>query len=406
VTAQLLPGLTRDGVRAAGSALAVQWRRLDRRLVRPYPPLTGNRVELLEFGKSFFGRMLDAVAAARSSVDVEMYLWDVDEVGRGFVRALSDAARRGVRVRVLADAYGARAVVRLLREVAEAGGDVRVFNPFRVKFLRRYFHRTHKKLLLVDGELAFTGGAGFSLCFSSGRRREAPWFDRMFELSGPVCAQLAQVFDTDFHRWHPEPRFSRSRTLPPAAPELPPPAGTSRVRVLRGWPDARDFPVALLEAVHAARERIWIGTPYFVPPRMLARALYRARLRGVDVQVVVPSREYAHPLLYHACRRRYRRWLRQGFALFEFEPSFYHAKMVVADRSVALVGSSNLDAWSWRRNAEIDLTLEDPATVDALAAAFERDRGQSRLVSRADLTVRGWADGAYERLARALDGWL
>lgn len=382
-------------------------RRLGRRLRAPFPEVPGNEVIALSRGEDYYEAMAASIDGAERSVDVEMYLWDADEVGRGFVDRLVAAARRGLRVRVLADAQGARAALCLLGGISVAGGDVRVFNPFLWKWIRRYLHRTHKKLLLVDGRVAWTGGAGFSLDFSLGRGRERPWLDRMFRIRGPVVSHLEVVFETDFGRWAGQaPRRAPEGdvTAPILAP--PPAAGPSTLRVLRGWPDAREFRPLLLQAIRGAKRRVWIGTPYFLPPHSVRRAMYDAAERGADVRVVIPSLEHAHPLLYHATRARYGRWLSKGVRLYEFLPGFYHAKVLVADDALALIGSSNLDSWSWRRNAELDLQVTDEPTVDALAQLHVADRENSHEVTKEDARVRSFLASVKQTTASWFEDWL
>ena len=378
--------------------------RLGRRLVEPFPLVAGNRFATAERSDAYFGRMLGAINEARASVDVEMYLWVDDEVGQSFVAALHAAVTRGVRVRVLVDAVGSSDVVDALRVVDEAGGDVRVFSPFRIRFLSRWFHRTHKKLLLCDGELAYTGGAGFSRYWSGGSRSELPWHDRMFELRGPVVRQLVTVFESDFHRW----RASRERAATEPvrlSPDLSP-AGSADLQVLRGWPDSRDFSAALLREIRAAKERIWIGTPYFIPPPSLLRALTAALRRGVDVRLVLPSGNYAHPLVWHASRRHYAWFLKRGAKIHEFANAFYHAKLAVIDRSVAIVGSSNLDYWSWSRNAEMDLVASDAPSVELMAGCFEADVARSREVRLSDIGMRSFWHRVKNHVAGWVERWL
>lgn len=381
-------------------------RRLGRVLRAPFPDCGGNSVEPLAHGAHFYDVMIGAIDDAQSAVDVEMYLWHDDEVGAFFVDALARAARRGVRVRVLADAQGAREAIELLDLVTRAGGDVRVFNPFRIRWWRRYFTRTHKKLLLLDGARAFSGGAGFSLHFSGTKADERPWFDRMYEIRGPVVTQLEVVFEADFQRWCPagEPREAPDVTVPVLAP--PRAAGGAAVRVLRGWPDARDFPPLFLRAIREAKERVWIGTPYFLPPRSVRRALYDAAERGCDVRVIVPSLPHANAVLYHAVRARYGRYLHRGVRLHEFRSAFYHAKTFVADRSLALIGSSNLDSWSWRRNAEIDLAVTDAETVGRIASLLAADRESSHEIAPDEARIRDFLASAKASLASAIEDWL
>lgn len=379
-------------------------RRLGRRILEPFPAVAGNSFAAAEHGPSYFGRMLDAIAAARSSVDVQMYLWDDDELGLRYVEALRAAAARGVRVRVLIDAVGSRAIVDRISVVDDAGGDVRLFSPFRIKFLRRYFHRTHKKMIVCDGEAAFTGGAGFSLYWSGGKRREGPWHDRMFEMRGPVLEQLARTFETDFERWP-----ARHARMPPeradAKIELAA-AGTAELRVLRGWPNARDFRHELVERIRAARERVWIGTPYFIPPPSLLRALSGARKRGVDVRLVLPSGNHSHPLFWHASRRHYGFLLRRGVTIHEFDHGFYHAKLAVIDRDAAIVGSSNLDYFSWSRNAEMDILVTDRDSVDLVADCFEADRARGRSLSLREMGLSGTWLKMKDRMAGWFARWM
>jgi phosphatidylserine/phosphatidylglycerophosphate/cardiolipin synthase-like enzyme len=379
-------------------------RRLGRRLTEPFEIVGGNELLAAEHGPTFFEGMLEAIANSRVTVDVEMYLWDDDEVGRRFIEALRDAAARGLRVRILIDAVGARGVASKLDAVDDAGGDVREFSPFRIGLLRRYFHRTHKKLLICDGENAFTGGAGFSLHWSSGRHSDQAWHDRMFHMRGPVAGQLVTLFESDFERWRPRrERVNAPPALPVADITM---AGSAELRLLRGWPDAFDFRATLLECIRGARERVWLGSPYFIPPPSLLRALTAALRRGVDVRLVLPSGNFAHPLLWHASRRHYGWFLKRGARIHEFRDSFYHAKLAVIDRTAAIVGSSNLDYWSWDRNAEIDLLATDAPTVCFVAELFESDQARSRAVTLAEVRRRSWWAFAEEAFLGGVERWL
>lgn len=382
---------------------AFPWWRQGPFLDEPFPITEGNSVLPLPKQEELFETMLDAIRGAAQSVDVEMYLWEDDDLGRAFATALADAADRGASVRVLVDSYGAREVVgQVLDTVRDAGGRVRVFNPFRITFLRRYFHRTHKKLLVIDGVRAFCGGVGFSRHFALVKHKERPWHDRMFDCRGPVVAQLLRTFEIDFARWP-----SGSRLIGPLhSPTPPPAAGTARVRVLRSWPDARDIHRFVQARTGHTKERLWIGTPYLIPPRVLRRALRNAARRGVDVRIVVPAREGANWALWFAARRRYASLLRAGVRIFEYGPRFYHAKLAVADDDVALVGSSNMDNISWRRNAELDLLLLDAESVEVIAQCYLRDEAAAEEVGLKTFGARGLWHRFLERLVGLLDQWM
>ncbi len=378
-----------------------RWRRLGARLVAPFPVVPGNELRFFPGTEAALTAIRAAIGAARHSVDVEMYLWDDDDEGRAFATALADAAERGVRVRVLADALGAReALAGCLRGVAARGVALRVFDVRSLPLVRRLMHRTHKKLVVVDGAAAWCGGAGFSRHFTRGTLRELPWHDRMFEVRGPLVAQVAAIFAADFERFGP-----RRPLAPAAVTDAPPPCGTAVGRALRGWPDPRDFTGTFLVAVSRARERVLIGTPYFMPPFRLRRALRAALRRGVDVQLVLPSHEGASRILWYASRRHLGGFLRRGARVFEFGPAFYHAKLAVVDRDHAFLGSSNMDAWSWRRNAEIDFVFHDADTVERVAMCFAEDRAAAREVTAAEHHARGPLHRLFERIAGIFDEW-
>lgn len=388
-----------------GELRETSWRRFGRRLLAPFPEVGGNGLVPIELGDAYFERMLAAIAGAAHSVDLEMYLWDDDELGRRFLTALARSARDGRDVRILVDAFGAREVIGPpLARVSDAGATVRVFNRLRLPVVARLLHRTHKKLLIVDGCIAFTGGAGFSQHFSRGKHRERPWHDRMYEVSGPIVHQLVTSFDVDFARWG-----RRGEALELTTPRAALCSGTdqdARGRVLRGWPDARDFPRALLEAVDAAHGEIRIGTPYFIPRVRLLAALLRAQHRGVAVELVMPGRRYSNPFVWAASRRGVGFLLRAGVRVFEYGDSFYHAKIAVVDERAALIGSSNLDGWSWRRNAELDLLFVDPPTVRRLGECVAHDRQRSEEITLESHSDRGFLDRLYERATRRIAEWL
>jgi phosphatidylserine/phosphatidylglycerophosphate/cardiolipin synthase-like enzyme len=380
-----------------------RWRRLGARLLEPFPVVEGGTVRSIGAHSVCFETMLAAIEFAERTVDVEMYVWEDDDTGRAFAEALGAAAGRGVAVRVLADAFGAReALAGPLRGTAACGADVRPFNPFRLPTGHRLYHRTHKKLLVVDGECGFTGGAGFSSHFSAIKRDELPWHDRMYEIRGPLVAQLVATFEADFGRW------LRPRPLPPVdVPPVPPRSeGHVRGRVLRGWPDGGDFPGTFLLAVRRARRRVWIGTPYFLPPFGLRRALRHALRRSVEVRLVLPAYEGANAILWYASRRHYGGFLRRGAVIHEYGPAFYHPKLAVVDDDHAFLGSSNMDAFSWRRNAELDVVLHDAESVAMVAGQIEEDAAAARRVTLEEHRGRGLGHRLFERLTGLFDDWL
>jgi phosphatidylserine/phosphatidylglycerophosphate/cardiolipin synthase-like enzyme len=151
---------------------------------------------------------------------------------------------------------------------------------------------------------------------------------------------------------------------------------------------------------------VWLGSPYFIPPPSLLRALTRALKRGVDVRLVLPSGNFAHPVLWHASRRHYGWFLKRGARIAEYRDGFYHAKLAVIDRAAAIVGSSNLDYWSWDRNSEIDLVATDAETVDLVASYFAADEARSRAVTLAEVRRRSWWSMIEEVVFGSVERWL
>jgi cardiolipin synthase len=346
------------------------------------PLLAGNSIEPLHNGEVAFPRMLRAIAEARHSVYLATYIFQTDSVGRGFVDALHSAAARGVRVQVLVDGIGEwydwPHVVPLLRR---AGVDTARFLPPRLFPPNLSLNcRNHRKLLLVDGEVGFMGGmnlGGRETGGSTGRRMS----DMHFCLRGPVLAQLTEVFAADW-------QFARKEQTAPAAaePGAPPTRGTAVCRVITGGPDESPdkLLLILLSAIGAARRRILIMTPYFIPPGELVAALQAAALRGVEVSLVLPRHSNLRYIDWAT-----RHWLpalvSRGVCVHLQEPPFSHAKLFLIDADYAHIGSVNLDTRSLRLNFEIALEVFDEALCAQMGAAITAIRDRARGLTTADL---------------------
>jgi len=361
-----------------------------------WPWRPGNDFRLLDGGGEFFGRMLAAIDAARAHVLLEMYLVSSGEVAAAFIEALTRARRRGVRCCVLFDGFGALGLANAdRRRLQEAGVELRIFNPLRWRNRLRNFLRDHRKLLTLDGEVAFVGGAGLADEFAPGPEA---WRELMLEIRGPVVADWQRAFARTWRRCGPD------LTLPEAAIAPLPGGATGRLALS----EARQRSVlarGVLRRVDAAHTRVWIMSAYFVPSRRLRKALRRAARRGVDVRLLVPSERTDHPWVRQAARRLYGRMLRNGVRIFEYQPRVLHAKMILCDDWVS-IGSSNLDRWSFQWNLEANQEVADPAVAAAAAAAFAGDFAVSRALSRRHWPRRAWVDRLRERIAGALDRWL
>lgn len=365
-----------------------------------YPWRAGNRFELLLDGAVFFPRMLAAIAAAAQQVEVELYLIEDGQCSERLVDALCRAAARGVRVRGLFDAYGAAGLAAPARErLLAAGVALRWYNPLRWRRGVRNFHRDHRKLVLVDGRLAYVGGTGATDEFWLPNESRSPWHEVMVEIEGPLVGDWQQLFE---HQWRA--RFAWRPRHQPLALSLPdcPPAGLGLGRV--AYADAaqhRDILLSLLRALRGARQRVWLATPYFLPTWKIRRALRRAAARGVEVRLLLAGRHTDHPPVRFAGQRYYPKLLKAGVRIFEYQPRFLHLKMVLVDDWVS-VGSCNFDHWNLRFNLDANVEALDPGFTQAVAACFIEDFAVSREITLDDWQQRPW----WRRAQQRLWGWL
>lgn len=346
--------------------------------------LDGNRFQLIADGPDFFPRMLAAIAAAEHSILLELYLVQSGHVAEQFISALLAAAQRGVSVFVLLDDFGSRGLGATDRQRLHAHGiQLCFYNPLRLWRFRRYLSRNHRKLLLVDGRLAYTGGFGISDVFAPGLPGQLPWRETVAEIRGPVVGQWRRLFAETWNRWSPLPLIDRAPTAQPAA-------GDARGR-LHASHSGHPFTFShdLLRGVLHARERVWIATAYFVPSRRLRRVLRHRARQGLDVRLLLPGPITDHPGVRYAGQRYYARLLRDGVRVFEYQPRFMHSKLVLCDRRVS-VGSSNFDRWNLRRNLEANQVVDDAAVASQAQQLFEADFAQSREIDPARWHVRPW----------------
>jgi phosphatidylserine/phosphatidylglycerophosphate/cardiolipin synthase-like enzyme len=329
-----------------------------------------------------------------------MYLVNSGGIATRFIAALSQARSRGVRVCAMFDGFGALGLARADRaRLLAAGVELRFFNPLRLQNRLRNFRRDHRKLLLVDGRLAFVGGAGLTDEFATGTAGEPPWRELMVQIAGPVVADWHSAFA---HTWR---RCGADLALAASPPAAPYPDGAVGRLALS---EARQRSVLANDVIRrfeAAGERLWVMSAYFVPSRRFRKALRRAARRGVDVRLLVPGERTDHPWVRQAARRFYGKLLRNGVRIFEYQPRMLHAKMILCDEWVS-IGSSNLDRWSFRWNLEANQEIADRRASDAAAALFVADFADSMQLSRRYWRERAWLDRLRERIAGALDRWL
>jgi phosphatidylserine/phosphatidylglycerophosphate/cardiolipin synthase-like enzyme len=365
-----------------------------------FPWRNRNRFELLVDGQRFFPRMLEAIEAARRHVLLEIYLFESGAVATRFIDALTRAAGRGVTVRLLLDDFGARGLSRPDRERLVRGGVELVFyNPLRFhKHLRNMF-RDHRKLMVVDGELAFVGGTGITDEFDLPGRPEISWRETAVRAQGPVVADWQALFRRVWNHHAPKP-LVLPRAAPPAVAEGMPGRVTVTSALAR-----QEIKRSLYSRARHAKQRLWIATAYFVPSRKLRRVLADADRRGVDVRLLLPGAYTDHPGVRHAGRRFYEGLLQAGVRIFEYQPRFLHAKTVLCDDWVS-IGSSNLDRWNLRWNLEANQEVDDATFAQAVQSMFEEDFRQSVECRYEDWRRRPWYARWRERWWGRVDMWL
>lgn len=353
--------------------------------------MTTTRFGWLRTGQEGLAAMLRAIEQAQSSVGLEIYILQKSEIGDRFRTALADAARRGVRVRVLVDAFGSFELPRdYLRPVEEAGGDCRWFNPLE---LRRLTYRDHRKILVVDDEVAFIGGFNIGTTYD-GDGVTSGWRDLGMVVRGETVGELVKAFHGMFgaasfrHQ-----RLARFRT------HLQQQQVTTRDGDLfflspgRGRDPLRQ---ALCSDILAAK-RIQLTTAYFLPPRRLRRALVAAARRGAEVQILLPG--CCDVLLaQYAARGHYTRLLRAGVQIYEYNAAVLHTKCYIVD-DLVYVGSANLDLRSLTINYEVLLRTEDAALAAEGRAIFEADLGRSDRILKEEWVKRPWWKRMLESLA-------
>ena len=363
--------------------------------VSGWPLTAGNSIELLHEAGAVFDAMIGAIEAAREYVYFSTYIFDGGPLGQRFATALAAAAERGVDVRVLLDGVG---------EWYSRQRVSPLFRGTRVRFARflppRLWPptitlnlRNHRKILVVDGIDAFTGGINIRDRYLDGRADQRI-VDSHFRVRGPVLAQIETIFMRDW-------QFATGEASA-AARHVPQPCGTAVCRAVADGPDITlDRLTALLTgAIGSARQRVAIMTPYFVPPRELIGPLQAAALAGVDVAVILPARNNL-PYVHRATRHMLWELLERGVHVYYQPPPFVHSKLFYVDDYYAQIGSANFDPRSLRLNFEMNIEVYDRDAVSGLAHHFEAVRGRSARVTLADVDGR-------PVVSKALDGiaWL
>lgn len=364
-----------------------------------YPWRDGNCFKLLVNGEQFFPAMLNSIHAARHYVLLELYLIESGHVADRFIDAFINAAKRGIQVYLLLDDFGARGLRQGDRQrLRDNGVQLSLYNPLHYGKWRRNLFRDHRKLLIVDGKVAYVGGAGITDEFDPAEHNQLRWHETMTAIRGPNVLDWQHLFGKTWASW------GNGDLQLPKIPGTPSCAGRPG-RISINAPTRMEIKRALLKRIRNAERRVWIASAYFIPSRKIRRALRRAAKSGVDVRLLLPGPHTDHPGVRHAGRRYYGQLLEHGVRIFEYQPSFLHAKLLLCDDWVS-TGSSNIDRWNFSWNLEANQEIEDQDFSEQVTALFEKDFSASQEISARLWRHRPWYLRLSEWFWGQIELWL
>ena len=331
---------------------------------------TGNRVEDLENGVQIFPAMLEAIRGAKRNINFETYIYWSGTVGKEFADALSERARAGVKVSVLVDWAGAiKMDDGLLEEMEKAGVEIHKYRPLKWYNLGRLNNRTHRKLLIIDGEIAFTGGVGIADSWAGNAQDPDHWRDLHFRVRGPVVSQFQAAFNDNWIK-----TTGVVLNGPDYFPALAK-AGDMDAHIFIASPagGSESMHLMYLMAIAAAEHTIDLQAAYFVPDELIIQALIAARHRGVRIRVIVPGKHIDSTTVKLASKAHWGELLKAGAEVYEYQPTMMHNKMLIVDKLMVSVGSTNFDVRSFRLNDEASLNIYNSAFAARMTEVFEDD---------------------------------
>jgi cardiolipin synthase len=334
----------------------------------------GNTIDIFTNGNEFYPAMLEAIRSARETVNLECYIFKMGEIGNQFIEALAERGRAGVRVTVVLDAIGSFGAIResaaLLRE---AGCRVEPYQKVTWYRLHRLNNRTHRELLVIDGRVAFVGGAGVADWWYKPQKGKPRWRDMMARIEGPVVPTIQGIVAENWIEccgeiWTGPVTYKRN-----------PPVGTVRAFAIKSSPADRSTVSRVLFEIliEGSNERVRISTPYFLPDKAFRKALIRTASRGASIEVIVPGQHTDQRWVRLASRRMYGELLGAGVRIFEYDGGMTHVKMLVVDDLWAAIGTTNLDNRSFEHNDEVNVGVRDERVAARLMRDYAADRADS-----------------------------
>jgi cardiolipin synthase len=364
------------------------------------PATEGNSVEVLHNGCEIFPALFEAVEAAENTIDFLTFVYWKGEIGSRLAEALATRAREGVRVRVLLDSFGARLIdPSSIRLMEDNGVHLRWFRPLKRLRAGQVNHRTHRKVLIVDESVAFTGGVGIADEWQGDARNEREWRDTHFRIRGPAVDGLRAAF---LDNWIEADATIFDRGID-RFPDQPQP-GRAVIQCIRGASETgrSDAETLFRTLLQLARSRVRLTTAYFVPDEELIGDLCSAASRGVEVEILLPGPHADKRIVQVVAESSYKRLLDSGVDIWNFQTTMLHAKVMTVDEHIAVVGSANFNSRSMALDEEINVVLIDDATACELDQQFDDDLADSVRIDPRRWRQRSWTQRSYERVLRPL----
>ena len=355
--------------------------------------LEGNEVIVLTNGIKIFPVMLKAIQEAKQTITFETFIYWADSIGEEFAEALSERASAGVNVHVQLDWLGSvKMEQKQLDKMVKAGVEIQRYHKPHWSHLPRLNNRTHRKLLIIDGKLGFTGGVGIADQWRGNAQNPNEWRDTHFQVTGPVVAQMQAVFMDNWikadgkvlHDLKYFPALKKAGTLPAQIFSSSPSGGGDSMELM------------YLMAITAAQNSIYLSSAYFVPDELSINALIAATKRGVKISIITPGKHIDTHIVRKASRASWGLMLKANIQIAEYSPTMYHCKIIIIDSLFVSVGSTNFDNRSFRLNDEANLNVFDKDFAKEQIKTFNEDWAKSHLVTFSEWSQRTWLEKLLE----------
>lgn len=367
-------------------------------LMGPYF-VDGNIVLTLKNGNEIFPAMLKAIAQAKKTITFESYIYWSGDIGNKFVEALCERAKSGVKVHVLLDWVGSQKIdPDYILRMLNAGIEIERYHQPAWYNLSRLNNRTHRKILVIDGMVGFTGGVGIADEWNGDGLDPKKWRDTHYEVHGPVVAQMQAAFLYNWMKLRPEIHHSTDY-FPKHLPDLKNRGAVAQMFNSSSGEGSTSIQIMYLMAIAAAQKSIILEGAYFVPDETAIKELIKARQRGVRIEIIVPGELGDAKLARRASQKNWEELLEAGIQIYEYLPAMFHCKVLVVDDFFVSIGSTNFDERSFKLNDEANLNVLDEDLAKVQMSMFEEDKGRSRIVNLEQWKLRPWYDRLIEKFA-------